>query len=143
MLKHTLITTTAIFITGLLIIPYAQAKHLYKEADYQQAWCKAHNGQTEVILDDSTRVDCIIDTHAIEFDFAPKWAESVGQSLYYSLKTNKKAGIVLIMENLDKDQYYLQRVVRLAKKHNIDVWTMKDLQDFESIAYKRRGLLRK
>ena len=53
---------------------------------------------------------------------------------------HKRAGIVLIMENPEKDIYYLQRVIKLAKKYKIDVWTMKDLTDFESIAYKRRGL---
>jgi hypothetical protein len=44
------------------------------------------------------------------------------------------------MENPDKDQFYLQRVLRLAKKYKIDVWTMKDLEDFNTRVYKGKGL---
>lgn len=133
----------ALLLTGLLIFmltPYAQAKHLHPEAEYQQAWCSYHKGNMEVEQDDFTRVDCLTDKHAIEFDFANKWAESIGQALHYAQKTHKRAGIVLIMENPDKDKYYLQRVIRLAKKYKIDVWTMKDLEDFNTKVYKGKGL---
>ena len=37
--------------------------------------------------------------YAVEFDFAEKWAEAVGQALYYALKTGKKPAVVLIMED--------------------------------------------
>ena len=40
------------------------------------------------------------DTHAIEFDFGSGWAESIGQGLHYSSMTKKRAGIVLILENV-------------------------------------------
>lgn len=136
--------TRALLLTGLitvgLFINPAQAKHLHSEAEYQQAWCNYNKGIIEVELDDFTRIDCKTSTHAIEFDFAQKWAESIGQSLHYANKTHKRAGIVLIMENPDKDQYYLQRVLRLAKKYKIDVWTMKDLEDFSTKVYKGKGL---
>ena len=61
---------------------------------------------------------------AIEFDFAQKWAESIGQSLYYGLCTGKNSGIVLIMENPQKDIKYLNRLNEVAKKYNIKVWTI-------------------
>jgi hypothetical protein len=67
------------------------------ERDHQIPWCQAVNGEIEHVLDDKTRVDCLTETHAIEFDFAKKWAEAIGQSLYYSAKTGKQAGIVLIV----------------------------------------------
>ncbi len=51
-----------------------------------------------MVLPDKARVDCVTDTHAIEFDFAKKWGESIGQALYYATILNKQAGIVLIME---------------------------------------------
>jgi hypothetical protein len=41
----------------------------HPEKWYQQKWCEAHKGQTEVVLPDGTRCDCVTDTHAIEFDF--------------------------------------------------------------------------
>lgn len=134
-IKYTLLLTGLIS----LIMP-VQAKHLYKEADYQQAWCGYHNGSLEVVQDDFVRVDCVTKTHSIEFDFSSKWAESVGQSEYYALKTHKKAGIVLIMENPETDKYYLQRVLTLAKKYKLDVWTMENLTDFDSKVYTSKGI---
>ena len=83
----------------LLICTNANAKHLHPEKYYQKIWCENHSGKQEVILPDYTRIDCLTSTHAIEFDFATKWAEAIGQSLHYSNMTNKKAGIVLIIEN--------------------------------------------
>ena len=131
---------TGLLITVFTLMPYADAKHLHPEAEYQQAWCTYHKGALEVEQDDFTRIDCMTDKHAIEFDFANKWAESIGQALHYALKSHKKAGIVLIMENPEKDKYYLQRVIRLAKKYKIDVWTMKDLEDVNTKEYTGKGL---
>lgn len=98
-------------------------KKLY-EKDYQTSWCEKHNGKTEVRLFDKTRIDCLTDSHAVEFDFAGKWGESIGQSLYYAAVVHKKPGIVLIIENKESDDKYLQRVKTVANKYNIKVWTM-------------------
>ncbi len=108
---------------SLFIQPSATA-HYYLEKEYQNNWCKANNGRTEVRLSDKTRIDCLTDTYAIEFDFANKWAESIGQSLYYANCTGKKAGIVIIMENPQKDNKYLNRLYSVAQKYNIKVWTI-------------------
>ena len=58
--------------------------HPHSESSYQHAYCSACNGIEEYKLPDYTRVDCLTDTHAIEFDFANKWAESIGQALHYA-----------------------------------------------------------
>lgn len=110
----------------LILCPlYAQAQsHLHIEKEYQDAWCSANKGSLEVILPDGARVDCVTSTHAIEFDFAPKWGESIGQALYYGVAMNKQPGIVLIMEHGASDQKYLNRVNAVAKEHNITVWTI-------------------
>ena len=55
------------------------------------------------------------------FDFANKWAESVGQAEYYALKTGKRGMVVLILEDSKKDFVYLYRVKKLAEIHNFDV----------------------
>jgi len=96
-------------------------KHAHYESSYQHAWCKAHNGVEEYENNDFTRVDCLTNTHAVEFDFANKWAESVGQAEYYALKTGKRGKVVLILEDSKKDFVYLYRVKKLAEKHNFDV----------------------
>lgn len=107
----------------ILALP-AQAKHLHLEKEYQTCWCNAHNGIMEYKLSDYTRVDCLTSTHAIEFDFAPKVYESIGQALYYGLETCKKAGVVLILENSQTEQKYVKRLEKVAKQYNIDYWLM-------------------
>lgn len=92
--------------------------------DYQTTWCKQRRGTTGYVLDDKTRVDCLLDDYAIKFVFAEKWAEAVGQSLYYGLKTNRKAGVVLIMEDPAKESKYLDMLNELAKKYDIKVWAV-------------------
>ncbi len=100
------------------------SSHVYLEKDYQNQWCSANNGKTEVRFSDRTRVDCLTDEYAIEFDFAYKWAEAIGQSLYYASCTGKQAGVVLIMENGQKDVKYLIRLKNVAEKYKIKVWTI-------------------
>ena len=112
----------------LLTLP-VQAKHLHYEREYQNAWAEKYNAQVEVILDDGTRVDCLTEEYAIEFDFANKWAEAIGQSLYYAIKTNKKPAIVLIMENPEKDERYYNRLKTVADKYGITVFKMFSLCD--------------
>ena len=117
-----------ILVLYLLILP-VQAKHLHYEKEYQEAWAKKHNALVEVVLDDGARVDCLTDEYAIEFDFANKWAEAIGQSLYYALKTNKKPAIVLIMENPQKDEKYYRRLKTVTDKYDITVFKMFSLCD--------------
>lgn len=102
----------------------AHAARLAPERLYQEFWCTKLGGHTEVKLPDGARVDCLYNDYAIEFDFANKWAEAIGQSLYYGHSLNKKAGIVLIMENSPKEKRYLMRLMKIAKLHNITVWTI-------------------
>jgi len=97
---------------------------LYPEKYYQDIWCKEQKGQTEVKLIDDTRIDCLTKTHAIEFDFASKWAEAIGQSLHYSNMTKRNAGIVLIIEKSD-DYKYFNKIKPLCEKHQITLWEMK------------------
>jgi hypothetical protein len=87
------------------------AKREHPEKWYQQKWCKAHRGQIEVVLPDGTRCDCVTDTHAIEFDFGNK--------------TDKKAGIVLILETM-RDRKYWIRLNTTIEHFNlpIDTWSV-------------------
>ena len=95
----------------------AQSKHLYKEKDYQSYWCKANNGIMEYRLNDGARVDCLLPDMAVEFDFAFKWAECIGQAMYYGKKTNRTPACVLIMENEKKDKKYLNRLQYATDKN--------------------------
>lgn len=120
-----------VFILLLLIfvsIPVIATQRVYSEKTYQAQWCKSHNGIMEYRLSDNTRVDCLTDTLAVEFDFANKWAECIGQSQYYGLKTNKQSACVLIMERGEKDIKYLKRLRKVAYKKGIRTFTMKPEQ---------------
>jgi hypothetical protein len=77
------------------------------ESHYVEQYCK---GQIEHVLPDRTRIDCLTDTHAIEFDFCHKWAESIGQALYYANSTGRSPKIVLICRPDEQRFYYRVRV---------------------------------
>ena len=82
------------FLLFVLLIGSTSAE---TERYYQERYC---SGRLEVVLEDRTRIDCETAQYAIEYDFARNWAEAIGQSLHYARLTGKKAGIVLIIENL-------------------------------------------
>lgn len=82
------------------------------ESYYVNQWCNSSFGKKEFRLWDMTRVDCITKEYAIEFDFAKKWAESIGQSLYYAKMTGKKPAVVLILTDIS-DMKYVKRIERL------------------------------
>ena len=113
----------------LLLISLIEAKNLHKEKIYQEHFCKKLGGIIEYRLEDKTRVDCLLDDYAIEVDFAKKWAESIGQSLYYATATSRKPAVLLIMENEERDEKYLHRLESVSEKHNIDIWIIN--KDFE------------
>lgn len=99
------------------------AGHAHIEKVYQDKWCSEHGGVTEYRLDDLARVDCLTDEYSVEFDFGKKWAESVGQSLFYAEKTGKRPGVVLILESADDDRF-LKRLITVTARYGITTWTM-------------------
>ncbi|MDD2567519.1 MAG: hypothetical protein PHI89_02930 [Thiovulaceae bacterium] len=89
------------------------------EKYYQTRMCDALGGEVEHILFDKTRVDCLTREHAIEVDFAKKWAEGIGQALYYAEVTGKKPAVGLIVG--EGDQKYLKRLEKVAQTYRIKV----------------------
>jgi len=122
------------FISFFLISNSAYSSHQYPEKTYQEQWCKARGGQLEYKLNDKTRVDCLTDTLAVEFDFAPKWHECIGQALYYGQKTKRTPACVLIMERGEKDVKYLKRL-RYA------VYNKKKIPEFRTFTIKPEQIL--
>jgi hypothetical protein len=93
MLRVAAILTAIIFYTASYTSSAATVTHAQPESWYVEQSCL---GKIEVRLSDRTRVDCLTERYAIEYDFTHKWAEAIGQALHYSLMTGKRAGIVLI-----------------------------------------------
>ena len=92
------------------------AKHLYKEAVYQKFWCDRRGGISEYKLPDKSRVDCLLPDMAVEFDFARKRDECLGQALRYSAYTNQPAACCLIIEKKKDYKYYYQLRYTIQKK---------------------------
>jgi hypothetical protein len=115
----------AVLAACLLALPGASAlaRHEHPEKHYQKLWCDRQGGVLEVVMPSGSRCDCLTDSHAVEFDFAPKWAESVGQALNYAAQTGRKAGVVLIVEK-PGDRRFVRQIL-IVKKYNgleLDVW---------------------
>lgn len=112
-----LLMATGIYYFGLNYVPQKlyetqKMKPNQVELYYENEWCTPDFGRKEVILWDMTRVDCMTKDYAIEFDFAKKWAESIGQSLYYAKLTGKAPAVVLILTS-PTDYRYVKRIERL------------------------------
>jgi hypothetical protein len=106
----------AILYLATLVPGLAQAK---TESEYVQEWC---TGAIEYRLEDRTRVDCLTEEYAIEADYARKWAEAVGQSLYYAEMTGLKPGILIILG--EDETRYLERLITTiqATRVKVRVW---------------------
>jgi len=117
MIKITLIFAVFLFFTGC-----SQKTKKLNEHYYQAKLCKELDGEMEYVLKDKTRVDCLTNKYAIEVDFAKKWAEGVGQSLYYGYMTSKQPAVGLIVGS--KDKRYLKRLQKLSKRYNIKIFVI-------------------
>lgn len=79
----------------LLLLSVPLTGFALSEADVVERTC---NGIVEYPLADRTRVDCLTDTFAMEYDWCSKWAEAVGQSLWYAANTGLRAKVMLIQK---------------------------------------------
>ena len=104
--------------------PAMAEAHIYPEKYYQNEWCSTWHGVQEVILADKTRADCVTKNYAVEFDFAAKWAESIGQALYYAKMTGKKPAVILIIEKPSDFKHY-KKAEKITGELGIKLWYMK------------------
>jgi len=112
-----LLMLTGVYYIGLNYVPqkwYETQTMMPNQVEsyYVNQWCTSDFGRKEAVLWDMTRVDCLAKDYAVEFDFAKKWAESVGQALYYSKMTGKKPAVTLILTS-PVDYRYVKRIERL------------------------------
>lgn len=112
-----ILMATGIYYLGLNYVPqkwYETQTMMPNQVEsyYVNQWCTSDFGRKEAVLWDMTRVDCLAKDYAVEFDFAKKWAESIGQALYYSKMTGKKPAVALILTS-PTDYRYVKRIERL------------------------------
>jgi hypothetical protein len=101
---------------------YAAADHPGWETTIARALAAKYGAQVEVRLPDGTRVDLLTDEEAIEVDWAKKWAEAIGQALYYADATKRRPAVILLL-TAPTDQRYVDRCQRIAKRYGIRVYT--------------------
>lgn len=99
----------------LAFVPIAQAGEREEAARIAAQW----NAQTEVVLWDGTRVDILTDSTAWEVEWPAKWAESIGQALYYAEVSGKQPGIVLLVTDLERERRYVYRCQTVCAKYGI------------------------
>lgn len=98
-----------------------------KERDYQlmaaeQLRAAGLAADLEFVLDDGARVDIVTPAHAVEVDFPCKWAECVGQALYYALKTGKAPVCLLVVNRDPRYEPGVGRCAALCKAYRIQFW---------------------
>jgi hypothetical protein len=62
-------------------------------------------GEAEYRLFDGTRVDILTPTEAIEVDWPEKWAEAIGQAVYYGEMTGRKPVALLLLYDQQQHKY--------------------------------------
>lgn len=109
-----------------LLVSSIQAQQT--ETYYTKLIAQKSGSKEEYRLFDNTRVDIVTDEYAIEIDWSHKslkWAEAVGQSLYYASVTNLKPGIILLVPE-DMDETSRRNIYKcyIACEGRIRVWVM-------------------
>jgi hypothetical protein len=111
---------------GLLILSLAaipcQSKQLDTESFYVQKWCRENNGHTGNTSPEGVRYDCLTNEYAVDCAFGEKWSETIGQSLFNAMETNKKAGICLIIKK-PQDQHYWSEMNRTIMHYQLPIRT--------------------
>ena len=107
-------TLSMCLIMPLVILP--------NEREQAERLAPKYEAEVEVVLWDNTRVDLVNETYAIEVDWADKYAQGIGQALYYSIVTNLKPGLILLVKNKEKDRKYIYRAQTVCAKYGIRLW---------------------
>ena len=108
--------------TFLLLANTSYGARLHYERDYSVMFCNHLGGKLEVSLSDRGRVDCVTEKEAIELDFSDKWAEGIGQALYYGMMTSKSPTVALIIENHSAGANHVARAIKVCRKYQIGLY---------------------
>ena len=95
--------------------------------DSEPVWSKwlaeKMGGVPEYVLPDRSRVDILTPTLAIEVDWAKKWAEAIGQAIFYGIVTEKQPAVLLLLRSKPTEAKYIERAKLATDKLQIPVFT--------------------
>lgn len=81
------------------------------------------HAESEARLWDGTRVDLLLPGFAIEVDWASKWAEAIGQALYYAAIAQREPAIVLLVKtSVKEERRFVYRALTVSASLGIPVW---------------------
>jgi len=106
--SRSLLTSLVLVVLSLAPEASPQPTKPKNEVEWSAVLSKEFEGsQLEYRLPDGSRVDILTRTEAIEVEWSDKWPESIGQSVYYGMATNKQPSVYLLLRN-KHDEDYLQ-----------------------------------
>lgn len=107
------------FITFLSTVLFFVSCSFGGELEETKRIAPKYNAQVEVRLWDNTRVDLLSDRYAYEVDWSHKYAEGIGQALYYSSVTNRRPGLILLVYDSEAEQRFIYRAQTVCTAHGI------------------------
>ena len=107
----------------LLSAPSLGQQSFLRETEQAKLINEKLNGTLEAKTPDGSRVDILTDEYAYEVDWAYKWPQAIGQSLYYAAATNRKPGIILLFKNRTEERRYYLRCLVVCNRYNIRLIT--------------------
>jgi hypothetical protein len=100
---------------------FSDSEEVYgNEHDESRRLAIKYKAKREIVLPDGARCDLVNDQYAIEVDYAPKWAEAIGQSLYYASVLRRKPAIILLCDM--NSQRYVNRAKYVCAEHGITLF---------------------
>jgi hypothetical protein len=106
-----------------LLVAGDEPEKKLSELDHCRRLAAKYGAELEVRQFDGSRVDLLTDQHAIEVDWARKWAEGVGQASLYAELTGKQPALLLLVDpESESDQRYIWRARVACARNRIRVF---------------------
>lgn len=93
----------------------------WRETQWSAHLAREMGGQAEARTPDGSRVDILTKDTAWEVDWCSsgKWAQGIGQALYYGLATNRKPGLILLQKDPERERRYYLRALAVCAKYGV------------------------
>lgn len=86
------------------------------ELEWTKYIAESKNGTHQYVCPDQSRVDVLTDEYAYEVEWADKWKEAPTQAILYSMLTNKKPAVILLMRGNKTEKVYYLRCLAVCGK---------------------------
>jgi len=89
----------------------------WRETQWSAYLADSVGGEAEHRLPDGSRIDILTDTHAWEVEWSDNWPEAIGQAAYYSMATDSKPGVWLLLRGKHDEDYL--RCLMVCRRYGI------------------------